>query len=96
LNLKIISTDKKISISINEQLLINNEYFTFVIKSGFSELLIHSVRKISLHLEFSEVFMYTTHIGSDLENTSQSNKFLKTNKIKLTKITQLSVESSCI
>lgn len=58
-------------------LLIKNSSITFVTKSGFRELLMHSVRQISFHLEISGVFMYTTHIGSDFENTSQSNKFLK-------------------
>lgn len=53
------------------------KYITLVTKLGFRELLMHSVRHISFHFEFSGVFIYTTHIGSDLENTSQSNKFLK-------------------
>jgi len=54
-----------------------NLNITLVTKSGFRELLIHSVRQISFHLEISGDFIYTTHIGSDFENTSQSNKFLK-------------------
>lgn len=72
MNLEIISKDKKYLHFSS----LNKKYFTLVTKSGFKELLIHSVRQISFHLEFSGVFMYTTHIGSDFENTSQSNKFL--------------------
>lgn len=50
---------------------------TFFAKFGFNVLSIVSVRQISTQSGISYVFKYVTHIGSDLENTSQSNSSLK-------------------
>lgn len=77
----VICRDQIINISIF--VLINKHLITLVTKLGFKELLIHSVRQISFHLVVSGVFINTTHIGSDFENTSQSNKFLKKKQTKI-------------